>query len=99
MFFSPNFCKERHFPREITKAFSAPSLIVIELLSCAKYNAGHAKDQILLGFCKLLHYFSQSDLVAAGQSPVIESSIIAILPQLSLQQAFPLLQFMCNADV
>lgn len=30
---------------------------------------------------------------------MIESSIIAILPQLSLQQAFPLLQFMCNADV
>lgn len=46
---------------------------------------------MLLGFCKLLHYFSHDDLVAAGQSPMMEGSIIVILSQQSFQRAFPLL--------
>ena len=48
--FQPKFCKERHFPREITKAFPAPSLTVTKLLSHTKCSAGHVKDQILLSF-------------------------------------------------
>ena len=48
--FQPKFCKERHFPREITKAFSAPSLTVTKLLSHTKCSARHVKDQILLSF-------------------------------------------------
>lgn len=65
-------------------------LIVIELLSCTKHNAGQAMDRVFLGFCEQLHYFSHADLVAIGQNPMIEGSIIVILSQQNFHQAFPL---------
>lgn len=46
-------------------------------------------DRVFLGFCEQLHYFSHADLVAVGQNPMIEGSIIVILSPQSFHQAFP----------
>lgn len=97
--FQPNFCKERHLPREVTKAFSAPSL-TNSYWAAVTYEVQYraCKGPNTFWSCQLLHYSSHDDLVAAGQSPVIEDSVIVILSRAYIRH-FHSPPLMCSADV